>query len=95
MFYEGKTAKGLPLLLRYPKSGDAEIMRDFINTLSRERTFIVFQGEQLSLEEEQQYVTRKLSKSQLPNEATQLLALSGETLIGSSNITLSSGVERT
>jgi RimJ/RimL family protein N-acetyltransferase len=90
--FEGQSAKGLPLLLRYPISSDVEAMRDFINTLSRERTFIVFQGEQLSLEEEQQYVARKLEQI-ARNEAIQLLAFSEEKLIGSSDITLSSGVD--
>jgi ribosomal protein S18 acetylase RimI-like enzyme len=81
------------VLLRYPKSSDVEAMRDFINTLSRERTFILFQGEQLSLEEEQQYVARKLEQI-ARNEAVQLLAFSGENLIGSSDITMLSGVEQ-
>ena len=51
--YQGKTSKGKELIIRYPNKDDAQLMREYINTLSEERTFIRFQGEKVSLEEVQ------------------------------------------
>ncbi len=90
---DGQTSGGLPVLVRYPVPGDANVMWEFINTLSRERTFILFQGEQLSLDDEEKYVAETLDKI-ARREAVHLLAFSGGTLIGSSSIALCTGVSR-
>jgi RimJ/RimL family protein N-acetyltransferase len=90
---EGQTSGGLPVLVRYPVPGDVNVMWEFINTLSSERTFILFQGEQLSLDDEEQYVRGMLDKI-ARQEAVHLLALSGDVLIGSSSIALNAGVSR-
>ena len=91
--FEGQTSGGLQVLVRYPAPGDVKAMWEFINTLSRERTFILFQGEQLSLDDEEQYVAGMLDRI-ARREAVHLLALSGDTLIGSSSIALNTGVSR-
>ena len=41
---------GREIVFRYPQKEDAEAMARYINTLSKERTFISFQGEQITLE---------------------------------------------
>lgn len=53
--YQGTSKKAKNILIRYIQQGDAEVMMEYINTLSQEQTFIRFQGETLSLEEEQQF----------------------------------------
>jgi hypothetical protein len=42
IFFEGKTAKGLDVVLRYPMHGDAPALLEFINALSAEQTCIMF-----------------------------------------------------
>ena len=45
VIFEGKTKKGLPVALRYPKANDLADLLNYINTISKEQTFIQFQGE--------------------------------------------------
>lgn len=48
--------KDQEFVFRYPQPTDLEGLRDYINQLSAERTFIRFQGTQVSLEEEEKYL---------------------------------------
>jgi RimJ/RimL family protein N-acetyltransferase len=93
VIFEGQTSGSLHVLVRYPAFGDVKALWKFINTLSSERTFILFQGEQLSLDDEEKYVAGTLDKI-ARQESVQLLAFSGDALIGSSKITLNTGVSR-
>lgn len=54
--FQGQTKTGKNIIIRYPLMSDVNQMRDFMNTVSKEQTFIRFQGEQLSLEEEENYL---------------------------------------
>jgi ribosomal protein S18 acetylase RimI-like enzyme len=93
VIFEGKTAKGLDILLRYPKSGDALVLLDFINALSREQTYILFQGEQQTLEEEERYLEGRLTA--VANSAgVQLVAYSNGLLAGNTGIDLGWGTNR-
>ncbi len=47
VIFEGKTEKGFPVLIRYVKNDDVEILNEYINILSREQTFISYQGEEI------------------------------------------------
>lgn len=85
IIFQGKTKKGLDVLIRYPKQEDAEAMCDYINTLSAEKTFILFQGEQMTLEKEQEYLDGQLEKIK-ENKSTILLVFNQDKLIGISNI---------
>ena len=49
---EGASKTGTPYIIRYPKSDDAEGVWKYINRLSKEVTFVTFQGEEISLEKE-------------------------------------------
>ena len=60
--YKGKTKKGREILIRYPERRDTPILLDYFNILSKEFTFIRFQGEQLSLKEEEKYMNDLLKK---------------------------------
>ncbi len=91
--FEGNTAKGQSVLIRYPVQDDLQAVWEFINALSAEKTFILFQGEQLSLEDEKQYLDNCL-KQIAEGTRVQLLVFSGEKLIGNAEITRYGGVQR-
>jgi ribosomal protein S18 acetylase RimI-like enzyme len=79
--FSGKTDKGLPIVIRYPKLSDVSSMTDYINTLSDERTFITYQGEHETIESETKFLEEKL-KSIEQNQAVFLLALDEDQVIG-------------
>jgi len=88
---EGATAQG-NYTIRYLNQGDAPGMLDYINTLSREKTFILFQGEQLTLEHEEAHVTRQLQAIER-NEVVNLLAIAGDRVIGIASVGMHNRVE--
>ena len=55
-----QTKSGKEAQVRWMTRDDAQIMVDFINTVSAEDTFIQFAGETMSLEDEQRYVDSEL-----------------------------------
>jgi len=60
-----KPAKEHKVIIRHMDKDDAEPMREYINKLSKERTFITFQGEELTVEDERKHVeeaTIKINK---------------------------------
>lgn len=90
--YKGKTKNGRDILIRHPKKNDTPILLDYINSLSRERTFIRFQGEQLTLKEEEKYIDDFLKKVE-KNQAVKLLAFIDNKLVGVSDINLQDKIE--
>jgi ribosomal protein S18 acetylase RimI-like enzyme len=83
--YQGKTKSGLDIIIRYPEPNDVKEMRRYINELSKEKTFIRFQGEQTSLEEENKYLETRLID--IKNKRTvQLLVFLEDKLIANSDI---------
>ncbi|MBZ0298002.1 MAG: GNAT family N-acetyltransferase [Anaerolineae bacterium] len=84
------TSKGLHVTLRDPQAGDLDAMWTFINTLSRERTYLFIQDVEISLEYEQEYLDRVL-KEVAEHKGVQINAFSGSTLIGNASITLEGG----
>lgn len=54
------TKSGLQATIRPLQRDDAQIACDFINTVSKEDTFIQFAGEQVTLDEEQRYIDSEL-----------------------------------
>lgn len=91
--FEGVTHRGLEVILRYPQAGDAPILLDFINTLSRELTFILFQGEQLTLDDEEKWLEARLATIQA-GKGAHVLAFSGGVLAGNTGIELGWGSNR-
>lgn len=85
--------KGKEIVFRYPQREDAPFMRDYINTLSKEETFISFQGEQLTLDEEQERLDKLLEK--INNKtAVQILVFCGSNLIGISDLVMRDKAEK-
>lgn len=91
--YQGKTKKDLDILIRYPQPGDAEQMCKYINTLSSEKTFILFQGEQMTLEDEQKYLDSQLKNIE-GNKTVMLLAFNQDKLIGITEIGMRDKAEK-
>ena len=84
IIFQGSTSAG-NFLIRYPSAGDAQEMCDYINTLSREQTFILFQGEEITLEAEQNYLESQLEKI-ANHRLVQLLAIADQRIIGIAGI---------
>jgi len=92
IIYEGRINNNLDVLIRYPRNGDAKIMRDYINTLSKEKTFITFQGEKISLKDEEKYLENQLEKIKKKESVQLLIFVSGE-LSGISSIDLEKKIQ--
>ena len=86
--FEGKTKKGITYTVRYPKLSDADALRKYINQVSRERTFISFQGEQLTLKEEKQFLKDSLRKIKNREAVVLLIDIEGKTIGGVCGLTM-------
>ena len=62
IIFQGKTGKLDGLVIRYPRIEDLKLMHLYINKLSRERTYIIFQGEKVTEKEEKDYIKNYLDK---------------------------------
>ena len=91
--FEGKTKKEINIIIRYPNSSDAASMTEYINILSDERTFITYQGEKESLENETKYLNSKLKEIK-NKKAVLLLVLADKKLIGISGIDMRTKTQR-
>ncbi|MBU2632374.1 GNAT family N-acetyltransferase [Patescibacteria group bacterium] len=83
--FKGKTKKDKNIIIRYIKKEDLKKMWEYINTLSKERTFILFQGEEISLEDEEKYLNDQLGKAK-QGTLVPLLAFCGKELVGISQL---------
>lgn len=59
---KGKSTNGTSFTIRYPKATDVVGVWKYINKLSKEKTYIRFQGEEIPLEDEEKYVKECLKK---------------------------------
>jgi len=92
VIYHGKTKDGLDYVIRYPENGDAKSMCDYINFVSQEKTFIRFQGEQIALDEEVEYLNGLLVKINSKMAVTLLIVADGKVL-GNSGIEMKDKTE--
>ncbi len=83
---------GLNVLLRYPKQGDAKLMCDYINILSKEKTYITWQGEEIKFTDEQKYLDKQIKRFK-SKESVQLLLFVNNNLSGISSIDLGERVQ--
>lgn len=83
---EHQTAHGI-VTFRYPAPGDAPAALAFINAMSAEQTYILFQGEQMTLDREQAWLTDRLSEI-AAGTGVSLFAFAGDRMIGSTQIGL-------
>lgn len=90
--FQGKTLAGKDFVIRYPQDGDAPKMCDYINALSKEKTFIRFQGEQVSVEEEERYLSGQLGRIR-EGKTVQLFVVCDDKIVGISGIDLKDKTE--
>ena len=91
--FTGKTKTGKEIIIRYPKKGDEKEMWKYINQLSKEKTFVRFQGEEILLEDEENYLNSQLKRIEDKKSVT-LLAFWGEELIAISGINMMDKTEK-
>ena len=84
--FEGNQS-GIDILVRYVQRDDVEHLQTFINTISREKSFILFQGEQMTLAEESRYVEGFIDKLE-KHRSTKLLVFHTDELIGLADVTM-------
>lgn len=83
--YKGKIKNGQNIIIRYIKPSDLKQALDYINQLSTEKTFIIYQGEKISLEEEKKYIADKV-KNIKANKCVHLFGFINDILVASSDI---------
>jgi len=93
IIYNGTSKKETPYLVRYIQKGDADTMAHYINTLSDEHTYIRFQGEKISLKEEQEYLEKQIKRVQ-EGYTVQLLCFTDNKLIGICDINMQDKIEK-
>lgn len=91
--FTGDTKTGKKFLIRYPTKHDVKAMWQYINALSNENTFIRFQGERISFEDEENYVRSMLPRIE-SDIALQLLVFVDEQLVGTSNLDMYDRTDR-
>jgi ribosomal protein S18 acetylase RimI-like enzyme len=91
--FEGQTAKGLEIQLRYPTADDLSALWQYINLLSKEQTYLIFQGEEVSYDDEAAWLKSKLDHI-ASKQAVMLLAFHGNELIAASEVDLLRGIKR-
>jgi len=80
-------------IFRYPQEDDVGLLCAYINELSQERTFIRFQGEEVTLEAEEKYVTANLRKM-AEREKVVILVFADDILVGSAEVTMKEKTEK-
>jgi putative acetyltransferase len=90
---EGRSRQGKSILIRSLQQNDAEALCHYMNALSEERTFVRFQGEQFTLEEETAYITGQLQRME-QHQTVQLVAFCQGTVVGVADVNMKDMVEK-
>lgn len=69
--------KGNKVIIRYPKWENLDDLHRFINTLSKEDTFIMFSGEEISREEETKWLGETLIKMETGEKIHLIVTING------------------
>jgi len=91
--YEGTSKSGRKFIVRYPQMSDDKNLLNYINTISLEKTFITFQGEQLTLDEEEAYIQTSLKAIEDKSKVV-LIAFHNDNIIGSAAIEMGKRIEK-
>ncbi len=91
--YQGKTKTGKEIIIRYPQIGDEKEMWRYINELSKEKTFVRFQGEEILFEDEKKYLSSLLKQIEEKKSIT-LLVFWSEKLVAISGINMRDKTEK-
>lgn len=90
--FDGKI-DGLDIVIRYLESNDLGEMLKYINELSREKTFITYQGETVTEAEEIEFIAKLLQKMRNGEGVNLVVEFDGR-IVGSSQIVLGDRINR-
>lgn len=85
--FQGKTEKGLEVIIRYPGLDDTEKLLQYVNKLSKEKTFITLQGEEILLDDETKYLKNQL-KAINDKKSVHLVVFCNDELVSASDISM-------
>ncbi len=77
VIFEGETDDGNSFVIRYPKSDDVRMLHRYINNLSKEQTYVTFQGETIPLKKEQEFLDYQLKRIDQKQAILLLLDVDG------------------
>lgn len=87
IIHQGKSNKGISYVIRYPQEHDSNEVWRYINKLSKEKTFVRFQGEVISLEDEIKYIAN-IQSNIAKNKSVVLFLVIDNSIHGICNIDL-------
>jgi predicted acetyltransferase len=93
IIFQTTTKTGKILTFRYPAINDLQMLTDFINKASKEKTFINFQGTKIKLEDEKKWLESTIKKNK-SKEKIYLMAFVDNKLAGASDIELDNFTKR-
>jgi len=85
IIFKGKSKKGKEIVIRYPEKADLQELLNFINELSQEKTFILYQGEVINEEYEIKYLDSILKQIE-EKTRVHLLVFCNNKLIGGAEL---------
>lgn len=88
--FKGVTKNGRRYLVCYPEITDVSRTRIYMNKLSKEQTYVKYQGEEISLKQEDEYLKEYFRRAK-KDLSVQLLVLSDEDVIGIATFDLDEG----
>ena len=86
--YIGKSEDGIPFLIRYPEKKDLPELLRYINEISSEQTFVSCQGEQLTLNQESEWLDKQLEGIKNHNVIHLVVEINGK-ISGVSGVNMS------
>ena len=87
IIHTATTKSGKTVSFRYPTMDDLQLLTDFINKASQEKTFIRFQGEEIKLEDEKKWLELTIQKIK-DKEKIYIMAFVDGKFAGSSDVEL-------
>lgn len=93
IIFQGKSRKGTNFVIRYPKMSDLKELWRYVNRLSQEKTFVMYQGERVSLKEEKMWLKNSLEKIKNKQEVG-LSVFVGDKVIGMCGIRLGKRIQK-
>jgi RimJ/RimL family protein N-acetyltransferase len=93
IIFKGKSKKGTDIVIRYPQMSDLKELWKYINKLSEEKTYIIYQGEKISLKEEKDWLEKSLVSIKKRQEVG-LSIFAGSKVIGICGIRLGQRLQK-
>ncbi len=85
--------QGREIVFRYPQASDAQVLCDYINAISQEKTFTSFQGEEITLEDEEKFIEFSLNHIN-EKKGLLILAFHGDILVAVADIRAGIRIEK-